>query len=61
MKADWSELEVDDIEPDEESIALPVVALPFDTLVRGESDALELSPTSETLLLKDTSPWELGG
>lgn len=55
MKVDWSELEVDDMEPGEESIALPVVALPFDILVQGESNALELCPTSEILLLRETS------
>jgi hypothetical protein len=43
LKVDWCELEVDDIEPGEESATLQaVVALPFDRLAQGDPDVLEL-------------------
>ena len=56
LKVDWNELEVDDIEPGEESTALPVVALPFDTLAQGEPVVLESYATSKTSSLWRTSP-----
>jgi len=60
LNGDWSELEVDDIEPGDESMALPVVALPFDMLAEGEPDVLELYTTSETSSLNNASPRGFG-